>query len=190
MAAPNAWNAAFPDDVILDNAVLSHEVAAAQVVVGMTRGGNNFVSGEERRHVEADGFRHQILGLRRVLRWVETRFEGTLVQLPFGIIGKFLPSTVVTAGTPSVSTYTPKAAGTVIAVGDVLVKPRLTWNRGDGGTVHVEFDYGEVAEFPGITAPDMNEATFAYRILAVMDPDAVGYTTNNAPFRIVTTAAA
>lgn len=195
MPAPNAWNAAFPNDVILDVGVLTHEVAAVQTVVGMTRGGNNFVSGEVRRAIgtpdaPVDGVRTRIVGMTRILRWNDTRFEGTLIQLPFGIIQKFLPSTVVTAGTPAVSTYTPKAAGTVLALGDLLVKPTLTYGRGDGGTVAVQFDYGEVAAFPGITAPDQGEATFAYSILACMDPAAVGFTTNKAPYRIITTAAA
>lgn len=191
MPAPNAWNADFPDDVILDFAVLDYDLGAGtRGVVGMTRGGNNFVSGEERRHFEADGLRHRVLGGSRIARWVDTRFEGTLVQLPFAIVEKFLPSTNVAAGTPAVTTYTPVAAGTVLVAANMLLKPRLTWQRGDGGSFAIEFPYGEVGEFPGITAPDLNEATFAYRILAVVDPGSVGYTSNVAPYKVITTAAA
>lgn len=192
MPFPSAWSATFPQDIILDSAVLDYDLGSGtRAVLGMTRGGNNFVSGEERRTAEYDGQRHTAIGTRRMIGWTETRFEGTLVQVPLATYAKFLPgATSVAAGTPAVTTYTPAPAGHVLVLGDLLLKPRLNWLRGDGGYVYVEFDYGEVAEWPGITAQDKNEGTFAYRILAMVDPAAVGYTTSKAPFRVVTVAAA
>lgn len=192
MADINAWNANFPNDVILNTGVLTHEVSAAQVTVGITRGGNNFVSGEERRTIEGDGIdRHLIIGLTRQAKWNQCRFEGTLIQLPSALTTKFLPgSATVSAGTPAVGTTTPAAAGYVIALGDCLVKPTLTFARGSGGTFAVQFYYGIVAAWPGMNAKDINEGEFQYQILAAVNPAMSGYSTNLAPFKLIETAAA
>lgn len=192
MAFPDAWSSTFPNDVILDNAVFDFDLGSGtRAVYGLTRGGNNFISGEQRRTIEYDGRRHTALGTRRILGWEETRFEGTLIQVPLARVASLLPgNTNASAGTPAVTTYTPAPAGHVLVVGDLLLKPRLNWKRGDGSYIYVEFPYGEVAEWPGITAQDKDEGTFAYKILAVVDPSAVGYTTTQAPFKVVTTAAA
>lgn len=191
MADPNAWNEDFPDDVIYNVGVLTHDISGTQTVIGMTRGGVSFVSGEERRVVEADGLRHRVIGLTRIARWVDTRFEGTLIQLPSALVDEFMPgSATVSAGTPAVATTTPGPAGTVLAVGDLLVKPTLTFARGSGGTLAIQFFYGEIAEWPGINARDINEGEFQFRIMAAVNPAMVGYSTNLAPFKIIDTAAA
>lgn len=192
MPMPSAWNANLPDEVILDAAVLDYDSGAGtRVVVGMAEGGHNFISGEERRQITADGIRSNILGLRRVLRWVDTRFEGRFKQIPLSTFEKFQSgSAAVVAGTPAVTTYTPAPAGHVLVAGDLYLKPRLNWAMSDGGWLYVEFPYGEIAEFPNIEAPDLEEGRMPYRMLAIVDPAAVGWTPNTPPFKIVHNAAA
>ena len=192
MPMPSAWSPTLPDEVILNAAVLDYESGVAtRTVVGMAEGGHNFISGEERRHITADGIRTNILGLRRVLRWVDTRFEGRFKQIPLSTMAKYLPgATVTAAGTPLVTTYVPAPAGHVLVAGDLYLKPRLNWAMSDGGWLYVEFPYGEIAEFPNIEAPDLEEGRMPYRMLAVVDPDAVGWTPDSPPFTVVHNAPA
>jgi hypothetical protein len=190
MPAPNAWIATFPNDVIYDTGILSHEVAAAQVPIGMTRGGNNFRREPEIRNPPFDGKRHEIATMNRIVGWGNTRYEGNLLQFPTAQATKLEPgSTQATAGTPAVTTTTPIAAGTVIALGFLMVKPRITWNRGSGGTFAVEFYYGLITRWE-LSSQDKDEGVMAYTILPQVDPAMSGYNTNIAPFKLLETAAA
>lgn len=189
MPMPDAWNPNFPEEILYNAAVLDFDLGAGtRAVVGMTMGGSNFVEGRVDRDTPADGIRTLILGLSRVSHWDGTRFEGTIKQIPLSTFEKFSPGAVaVAAGTaPVVTTYTPAPAGFVFTAANLYLKPRLNYQLGTTGWAYIEFPYGKVAEFPPITAPDREEATMAYRMMAVVDPGAVGWTTKTPPFKLVT----
>lgn len=175
---PSGYNEDFPDDVILDVAVFSHEVAAAQVEVGVTRGGNAFKKNTEQRQIPFDGSRVPIAGLDRKIGG-RPEFTGTLLQFPTGIVDKFeAGSTAVTAGTPAVTTITPLDQGVTIAKSKMLVKPTLTYKRGNGGTFAIQFPLGLVMNFD-VNAQDKNEGEIPFTVESRLDPDAVGFTTDD-----------
>jgi hypothetical protein len=187
---PSGYNPDFPDDVILDVGVLTHEVAAAQVPIGVTRGGTAFKKNTENRQIPADGLRVPIAGLDRNVGG-RPEFSGTLLQFPTAIVDKFeAGSTAVTdAGPPEVTTITPIDQGTTIVKDKMLVKPTLTYRRGNGGTFAIEFPLGLVMNFD-INAQDKNEGEIPYTIESRLDPDAVGFTTDDPGYTYVLTGPA
>ena len=100
---PSGYNANLPNDMIWDVAVLSHEVAAAQVPLFATRGGNAFNKAEEHRQVPYDGARVPVAGLDRKVGAVPA-FQGTALQLDETLLALLEPAstTATVAGPPPV----------------------------------------------------------------------------------------
>lgn len=191
MPMPDAWNANLPNEVLYDAAVFDYDSGSGtRVVVGMTDGPPTFIEGREDRVITVDGVANldAVIGLDRVSRWVRTRFEGVLKQLPLSTFAKFSPgSTSVAAGSaPVVTTYTPAASGHVFTLAEHYLKPRLNWQIGATGWAYIEFPYGKIENFPQISSPNREEGTLPFTLLAKLDPAAVGFTTKIAPWKLVT----
>jgi hypothetical protein len=181
---PSGYTADLPADVMYDIGVFSHEVAAAQVALGATRGGVPFNKNETLRHVEFDGRRVGIAGLDRIVDSDPT-FEMTLVHIDEAKLVLLLPgSAKVTAGTPAVHTITPIKNSTTIVKGVMLVKPRLTYARAGGGTVYIQFPLGLVTEWTP-TGVDKDEAQHKITVKSRLDPAAVGFTTDDPGYIVV-----
>jgi hypothetical protein len=183
---PSGWNADFPNDMIWDNGVVSVDEAGSQVDIGVTRGGVAPEFGDTYRQPEFDGKRVGIAGLDRIIDSAPV-ITGTLLQFDEKKSTQFIPGgTKVTAGTPAVSTTTPPKRSTKITKAQLLKAPRIRYARSGGGHVDIQAPYG-LGFFNTINAQDKNEGEIPFRIEARLDPDAVGFTTDDPGFIVVVT---
>lgn len=174
----------FPDDVILDTAVLTvmrspdGEAAPVRTKVGASRGGLEFDPGVEIRTLQYDGQRHKKAGHDRTTGW-DSKFTGTMLELSADTAamlesGATITDTAAVVGPPAVPAtrkITPKSADALFAIGDYVEGPRLTWLRGNGGTFSVCADYGKVTQYK-IGSKDKDEGEVPITIEHRAAPDA------------------
>lgn len=183
---PSGWNADFPNDMIWDNGVVSVDESGTQVDIGVTRGGVAPEFGDENRQVPFDGARVGIAGLDRIITSVPA-ITGTLLQFDEKKGTQFITgATKVTAGSPAVSTITPPKRSTKLTKAMLLKAPRIRYARSGGGFVDIQAPYG-LGSFNTINAQDKNEGEIPFRIDARLDPDAVGFTTDDPGFIVIVT---
>jgi hypothetical protein len=183
---PSGWNADFPNDMIWDNGVVSIDESGSQVDIGVTRGGVAPEFNDEYRNVPFDGKRVKIAGLDRIIDSAPV-ITGTLLQFDEKKGTQFIPgATKVTAGTPAVSTITGPKRSTKITKAQLLKSPRIRYARSGGGTVDIKAPYA-LGFINTINAQDKSEGEFVFRMEAELDPDAVGFTTDDPGFVVVVT---
>lgn len=181
---PSGYTTSLPNDVLIDVAVLSREISAAQTPFGVSRGGLSFHPNKEFRNVEFDGKRAPIAGLDRITKFGAV-IEGTFIQVGTAQIDDLEPASSVatSTGTPSTFTITPYDASTLIAAGDLITNLRMRYRRLGGGFVDVIFAKALCTQYE-ITGQDNSEAevraTFEARQVATD-----GDSTDNAPYSIV-----
>lgn len=121
-----------PSDLLLSPAII--RVGSANL--GVTKGPPRWEPGWSLEHFDFDG-RHAIIkGLSRKF-YGEARLSFTLLDVGEAATGNQIAkleagSTAATAGAPSVTTITPKAAGALYAAGDYLTDVRAIWERSIG----------------------------------------------------------
>lgn len=184
---PSGYTTSLPDDVLLDVAVLSREVAAAQVPFGVSRGGLSFNPNKETRNVEFDGKRSPIAGLDRVTKFAPV-IEGRFIQIGKAQLADLEPgsSTATSTGTASPTTYTitPTDASTLIAEGDLLTNLRMRYNRLGGGFVDIIFPVAICSQYD-ISGQDNNEAEVNATFEARLASDDAASSTDTPPYQIL-----
>lgn len=173
---PSSRTATMPADILIDSAVLKVDRGQVPVSteIGASRGGLQFSPGMEMRSVEYDGRRAKKMGLDRVVSW-DPKITGKMLQASPENLQMLEPghtSAIVAGVDPEVDTQTitPKAASTMLVVGEYLANVRLEYRRGNGGTWAVCFPYGIVTQW-ALAGQDNNEAEFDITIEARGDAE-------------------
>lgn len=154
------FDTTLPADCLLDTGVLY----VGSTPVGVSRGGLSFDPGKQTRNIEFDGKRSPIKGLDRVTGWL-SKIMGTIIEFAATEIAKLEPGeTHATVG--AVTTYTPKAAGSLYASGDYLTDVRLFFERSGGNYAAIYFPSGIVNKWGPLRGQDNNEAEIPIEIEA------------------------
>ena len=173
----------FPDDVLLDTAVLTAMRApagggaAARAKVGASRGGLEFDPGTEMRTLQYDGQRHKKIGHHRTTGW-DAKITGTMLELsPDNVVmlesGATVTEIAAAGGQPATRKIVPKSADGLYVAGDYVAEPKLTFLRGNGGTFSVCAAGGKVTQYK-IGAKDKDEGEIPVTMelcAAADDPD-------------------
>lgn len=134
-----------PTDAIIGNGVLM--IGASPVAAGATRGGLKFEPGHTMRHIEWDGEFDKVAGLDRYVGG-NPRITGRVVDYTAAMLALLeAGGATVTAGTPSVSTVTPRAGGISLVVGSYIANVRLYLRLQSGKVGRVIFPFGLVTEY-------------------------------------------
>lgn len=176
-----------PSDVLL----LPGQLRVGSTVIGATRGGGNFDPATEIENADFDGKQAPLKGLDRKFHGA-ARISATLIELGDATTGDQIPklepgSVNASAGSPNVTTITPKVGGAFLASGDYLTDLRWIFDRGIGaGTERyavVYFPCALVTKY-GITAEggSRKEAGIPIEIEARKDP--ASGTIADSPYRI------
>jgi hypothetical protein len=121
-----------PSDVVFDTGV----VYVGSTPIGVTKGPPNIDPAREFDNMDFDGKHAPIKGLDRVFHGPAS-VKFTLIEAGDATSGNQLPKlepggAVASAGTPNVTTITPKAGGAFAAAGDYLTDLRVIYERGVG----------------------------------------------------------
>lgn len=185
---PSGWNANLPNDVIFDAGVVSHDVATVQTPLFATRGGPNFRENKTNRNWVQfiDGGRKPVAGADRLITDAPSTIEGVSMQIDEVLALLLLPGAtkVTVVGPPAVHTITPPQHSTPIAKATLIVKPRLTYPRQGGGSVYWQFPFGYTSTWEP-TGRDKDEVEHRFVIESRLDPDAVGFNTDDPDFDFV-----
>jgi hypothetical protein len=149
----SGYNLRFPDDVLIDTAVLKTDLTTPGViedVVGVSRGGLRFRPGKTLRNIEYDGRRFKVAGLDRQTSG-DPAFIGTMLQVGPEDLRLFEAGASGTGNSVVL-----KPAGQFIDV-DELHGYALTFDRKTGGTFTITFPYGIVVDYE-IGSTDNNES--------------------------------
>lgn len=120
----------FPNDVLLDMGILM----VGTSVLGVTKGPPQFSPEIELAMSEFDGMHAPLKGMDRFF-YGPAQISATIMEFGDSATGnqlaKLFPgSSTATAGSPSVTTITPKAGGGFLASGDYLTDFRMIFQRG------------------------------------------------------------
>lgn len=190
MTAPlTGYTTNLPSDILLDSGVL-YVGLTPSTVFGAFAGGLKFDPGVTYRNADFDGKRSPVKGLDRVTMRMP-KISGTCIQLSTTNVGQIEPgATTATTGAWTASTsYTPRAAGALLAAGDYLSDVRLVFQRGGttasaGSYVQVRFPSALCTKYD-LTGSDGAEVAIAIEIEARLDTALSGFTAvGTAPFRI------
>lgn len=175
-----------PSDVLLDMGILM----IGSTVIGVTRGAPQFSPNIEVDSLEFDGRHAPIKGGDRFF-YGPAKFTATLIEFGDSSTGnqiaKLLPgSTSASAGSPNVTTITPKVGGGFVASGDYNSDVRLIFERGIGsGTkkyAAVLFPCALVEQWDSLQGETKKGAS--YQITIGARKDMASGTTADAPFKI------
>lgn len=127
----NGYSANLPKDVLLDMGILR----IASATIGVTKGAPRWEPNDEFQNVDFDGKHAPILGLDRTFHG-EPKISGVLMEFGDSSSGNQIPkllpgSSSATAGSPAVTTITPKIGGGFLASGDYLTDVRLIFERAE-----------------------------------------------------------
>lgn len=137
MPTPNSGlTANLPTDVLLDSGVL---YINSTTPFGVTVGGLSFDPGIQRENVDFDGKFIDIITLDRTVD-CKAKISGKIIELNATKQATLMPgSTSATAGTPAVTTVTPRGAGELYASGEYVTNVQVAYRRGGGGFAIVKF---------------------------------------------------
>lgn len=137
MPTPNSgFSATLPADVLLDTGVL---YINGNTPFGVTVGGLSFDPGLTRENIEFDGKFVDIATLDRTIS-VKAKLSGKIIEASAVKLEQLEPgSTNATAGSPAVTTITPRGAGELYASGEYVTNVRAAYRRGGGGFAIVKF---------------------------------------------------
>jgi hypothetical protein len=124
----------FPTDVALDMGILM----IGSNKIGVTKGPPQFSPAIELAMSEFDGMHAPLKGMDRFF-YGEAQFSATIMEFGDSATGNMLAklfpgSSAASAGTPNVTTITPKAGGLFLASGEYLSDVRLIFERGSVGS--------------------------------------------------------
>jgi hypothetical protein len=168
-----------PKDILLDTALLY----IGATPFGVSRGGLSFDPGRTERNVDFDGKRAPVAGLDRVTGYAPT-ITGKFLTLSKTEILKFETGAAsATTGTApnDTTTITPIDGSTQIASGSLIVNLRLIWRTGSGRFFQIRFPLAKCTRYT-IGSTDNSEAEIDATFAARVDPAAVGFSTDDAPY--------
>lgn len=130
MSPLTGHSANFPSDVLLDMGI----PMVGSTAIGVTNGPPKFSPAIELAISEFDGMQAPLKGMDRFF-YGQAEVSFTLMELGDSATGnqiaKLLPgSSSASAGSPNVTTITPKGGGIFLAAGDYLTDFRLLFERG------------------------------------------------------------
>ena len=179
---PSGYTAAFPQNIILDMAVLYYKAygGGSTTKFGVSRGGIRFEPTIEWRHVEFDGLRSQIEGLHRITNR-EGRISGTwLIEIP-----KHWPLVepgITSAVNGGITTWTPKAASTLLTPNTHYLQDlRMVGTLADGTLAEVFMGRALCTRFAWVTA-DKDEHLAECEFISVLEDGLAATTTDTAPY--------
>ena len=180
---PNsAYTANLPADIIKDSGVL---YINGTTPFGASNGGLSFDPGVDRRNVDFDSKRSDVMGLDRTIGFAP-KISGSLKKFGTADVAVFEPAST-SAVNAGVTTITPKKAGVLLVSGDYLTNVRLVFERGSGGYVWVKFPKALCTKYD-VKGKDKDEADVSIEIQARLDLSGA-LTTDDAPYVIEYAAA-
>ena len=172
-----------PNRLVYDAGVFSYDVSGTRTYLGIRRDATSFNIAPETRQPEANGIRHGIAGMDRILRYASTMSVATM-EIDAETMELLEPgaTSAVAAG---ITTITPLAAGESIAKASLIQLPRLTFKlSGTGGFFAIEFDAGLVTE-KEFSSEEGGEGQLTFTLAARVDPANVNYTTADPDYRLL-----
>lgn len=176
-----------PTDALLDVGILM----VGNAKIGVTKGAPQFDPARVIENIEFDGKHAPIKGLDRLFHGPAS-ISGSLIELGDASSGAQLAklepgSSAASAGSPNVTTITPKVGGGLLASGDYLTDVRLIFERAVVGSgtkqyAAIYFPVGLVVQYGPIQGEDRKTGVIPFKIEARKDMGSG--TTADAPYKI------
>lgn len=168
----SAYGTNTPTDLALGPAI----IRVGTTNLGVTRGGPRIASGFDIMALDFDGKHGDVKGLHRKF-YGNASMEFSLLELGHAATGNQIAkleagASAASAGTPNITTITPKDGGTLYASGDYLTDVRCIWERGvgTGDYLYLCLHFPCAIVMPWSASDNPRDvATFDWRIQSVKD---------------------